>query len=71
MTPVFSVSALSCSGIEDYFATLKVLKSNEQLGPEKREALIKVLMADMAVHDDGCATNNISRWNNGFRYFKL
>ncbi|MBL6932249.1 MAG: hypothetical protein ISR45_04815 [Rhodospirillales bacterium] len=56
-----TTAALACSGTQEYPAAVKALESNQHLNAEQKEILMKDLMAGMAVHDDGHATNNMSK----------
>jgi len=53
--------ALACSGTEDFPAAVKALESNKHLSAAQKDVLLKDLMAGMAIHDDGHATNNMTK----------
>jgi hypothetical protein len=53
--------ALACAGTEDYPAAVQALESNQHLSAAQKEILLNDLMAGMAIHDDGHATNNMSK----------
>lgn len=53
--------ALACVGTEDYPAAIDQLKNNQHLSAAQKDILLKDLMAGKAIHDDGHATNNMSK----------
>jgi len=56
-----STVALACVGTKDYPAAIKALESNQHLSAEQKAILMADVMAGMAVHDDGHATNNMTK----------